>query len=98
LDTKRACDGYLLGVALGFLPCGFLYAALAAAAASADPLHGAVAMLAFGLGTVPALIAVGVAGQAAAHRWQRGVSLASPAVMLVNAALLLLLAFRNLVT
>jgi sulfite exporter TauE/SafE len=98
LDTKRACDGYLMGAALGFLPCGFLYAALAAAAASADPLHGAVAMLAFGLGTVPALIAVGIAGQAAAHRWQRGVSLASPAVMLVNAALLLLLAFRNLVT
>ena len=27
----RSGDGYLLGVALGFLPCGFLYAALAAA-------------------------------------------------------------------
>jgi hypothetical protein len=98
LDRARPGDGYLLGVALGFLPCGFLYAALAAAAASADPLRGAVAMLAFGLGTVPTLIAVGIAGQAAAHRWQRGVSLASPAVMLVNAALLLLLAFRGLVT
>jgi hypothetical protein len=98
LDQARPGDGYLLGVALGFLPCGFLYAALAATAASADPLYGALAMLAFGLGTMPALIAVGIAGQAAAHRWRRRVSLVSPAVMLVNSALLLLLAFRGLVT
>jgi sulfite exporter TauE/SafE len=95
LDQTRPGGGYLLGVALGFLPCGFLYAALAAAAASAGPVGGAVAMLAFGLGTVPALVAVGVAGQAAAHRWQRGVALVSPAVMLLNAALLTLLALRG---
>lgn len=92
--ARRAQGGYPLGVALGFLPCGFLYAALATAAASGSPLLGAAAMLAFGLGTAPALIAVGIAGQAAGRRWQRGVAVAAPTVMLLNAALLIVLAFR----
>ena len=82
---------------LGFLPCGFLYAALAATAASGSPLLGALGMLAFGLGTMPALVAVGIAGQAAGRRWQRGVAAAAPAVMLLNAALLAVLALRGLV-
>ena len=93
--ARRAGGGYPLGVALGFLPCGFLYAALASAAASGSSLLGAAAMLAFGLGTAPALIAVGIAGQAAGRRWQRGITVAAPAVMLLNAALLVLLALRG---
>jgi len=96
LNGTGTGGGYLLGVALGFLPCGFLFAALAASAASANPVHGALAMLAFGLGTVPALIAVGIAGQTAAHRWRDGVAILSPAVMLLNAALLIVLALRTL--
>lgn len=88
-------DGYVLGVTLGFLPCGFLYAALATAAAGGSAGFGAAAMLAFGLGTTPALIAVGVAGHTAGWRWRRGVAAASPAVMLLNAALLAVLAARS---
>ena len=52
------------------------------------PLIGALGMLAFGLGTVPALVAVGIAGQTVGRRWQRGVTAAAPVVMLFNAALL----------
>jgi sulfite exporter TauE/SafE len=94
--AKRTSGGYPLGFVLGFLPCGFLYAALATTAASGSPLLGALGMLAFGLGTVPALVAVGIAGQAAGRRWQRGVAAAAPAVMLLNAALLTALALRGL--
>lgn len=97
IDRTRWGGGYLLGLALGFLPCGFLYAALAAAASSGSPVSGAACMLAFGLGTATALMIVGVAGQAAGWRWQRGVASAAPAVMLVNAALLAALALRHLV-
>jgi sulfite exporter TauE/SafE len=97
LLAKHTRGGYPLGVVLGFLPCGFLYAALAATAASGNPLTGALGMLAFGLGTMPALVAVGIAGQAAGRRWQRGVAAAAPAVMLLNAALLAVLALRSLV-
>ena len=53
---------YALGLVLGLLPCGLLYGALAAAAGTASALGGAMAMAAFALGTVPALIAVGWAG------------------------------------
>lgn len=93
--ARHARGGYPLGIALGFLPCGFLYAALATAAASGSPLIGAGAMLAFGIGTAPALVVVGIAGQAAGRRWQRGVAVAAPAVMLLNAALLIVLALRE---
>lgn len=93
LDRRRVGGGYVLGLALGFLPCGFLYAALAASASSFSPMLGAAGMLAFGLGTVPALAAVGIAGQAVGWRWQRGVAMVSPVVMLGNAALLGVLAW-----
>jgi sulfite exporter TauE/SafE len=97
LSRDRPLSGYALGLALGFLPCGFLYAALAVAAASFSPLIGAIGMAAFGLGTVPALIVVGVAGQAAGSRYHRGLAHLAPAVMLLNAALLAGLAVRGLV-
>jgi sulfite exporter TauE/SafE len=98
--TRRIARGsvfgeYLFGVTLGFLPCGFLYAAIAAAAASARPEMGAAAMVAFGLGTAPVLMVIGVAGHAAGRRWSRGVTVAAPALMVLNAALLLLLAWQR---
>ena len=47
----------LFGVANGFLPCGLVYSALSIPVALASPGRGALAMLAFGAGTVPALSA-----------------------------------------
>ena len=84
--------GVPLGLALGLLPCGLLYAALLAASAAGGPFQGAAAMLLFGLGTVPALLAVGIAGQAAARRWQRAIGKLAPILLLINAAVLGLLA------
>jgi hypothetical protein len=46
---------------------------------------------------MPALVTVGIAGQAAGRRWQRGAATAAPVVMLLNAALLAVLALRGLV-
>jgi sulfite exporter TauE/SafE len=48
---------YAFGLVNGLLPCGLVYAALAVPIAAADPLVGAGAMVAFGLGTIPALAA-----------------------------------------
>lgn len=86
--------GYALGIALGFLPCGLLYGALTAAAASGSALAGGLAMGAFALGTVPALLAVGLAGHVVGRRWQGWVARATPALMMVNAALLSVMAWR----
>lgn len=46
------------GMATGFLPCGLVYASLGIPVAASDPLVGALAMTAFGVGTMPALTAV----------------------------------------
>jgi uncharacterized protein len=88
--------GYLLGGALGFLPCGLLYGALAASAASGQPVAGGLGMLAFALGTVPALLAVGLAGHVAGARFRSTALRVAPALMLVNAAALSYLAWRTI--
>lgn len=64
----------LFGVANGLLPCGLVYAALAIPVASGDPLVGALSMVAFGMGTVPALVAMTLGLRAALLRdlrWRR---------------------------
>jgi uncharacterized protein len=96
LETPGPARGFALGVALGFLPCGFLYAALAAAAGSGGAFDGAIAMAGFVLGTMPALLVVGFAGAMAAKRWRAALATISPALLAVNAALLFWMAARAL--
>jgi len=86
--------GYGLGLVLGLLPCGLVYGALAVAAATRDPLAGAAGMLAFAGGTVPALVAVGLAGHAAGRAWHRTVAAVTPLIMTGNALLLAWLAWQ----
>jgi sulfite exporter TauE/SafE len=74
-----------LGAAWGLLPCGLVYSSLAWAALRADPLQGAALMAAFGLGTLPSMIAVAACGNALGRHLRR------PAVRRVAGALLLLL-------
>lgn len=50
-----------LGVLWGWLPCGLVYAVLATALLTGDPLRGAAVMTAFGLGTIPNLLLAGLA-------------------------------------
>jgi hypothetical protein len=51
----------LAGLAWGWIPCGMVYAALPLALVAGGPLQGAAVMLAFGLGTLPNMLAVDVA-------------------------------------
>jgi len=49
-----------LGLAWGLIPCGFLYAAQIKAAETGSMVGGAVTMLAFGSGTLPTMVGVGM--------------------------------------
>ena len=59
INSRGVGPFMLAGVFTGFLPCGLVYVALAQAAQSADPARGWVGMVAFGLGTIPAMVAIG---------------------------------------
>ncbi len=50
----------LLGMTWGLMPCGFLYAAQIKAAETGNLWRGAAIMLAFGVGTLPTMLGVGV--------------------------------------
>jgi sulfite exporter TauE/SafE len=94
LHPGRSVAGYRLGLVLGLLPCGFLYSALFAAAATGGALAGGLAMAAFALGTVPALAAVGFLGAGVMRRWRGAAALLATPVLLLNAATLGGLALR----
>ncbi|MDD5363973.1 MAG: sulfite exporter TauE/SafE family protein [Gallionellaceae bacterium] len=51
------------GLVWGWLPCGLVYSVLVTALASGGPASGALLMLAFGLGTLPNLLAMGWAAE-----------------------------------
>jgi len=59
---------YPTGLALGLLPCGLSWTAFLGAAGTGNAPEGLLLALAFGLGTVPALLLVGVAGAAIGAR------------------------------
>jgi uncharacterized protein len=78
----------LLGLLLGFLPCGLVYAALLKAVDAGSAAGGALTMAAFGAGTAGALIGIGAFSTAIASRLGRHANLlASVSVMLVGAFL-----------
>lgn len=51
---------YLLGLLLGLLPCGLSYSAFLGAAGMGGPVSGFLFVFLFGLGTIPALILLGL--------------------------------------
>ncbi|MBI3850262.1 MAG: sulfite exporter TauE/SafE family protein [Verrucomicrobia bacterium] len=64
LLRRRSADALLvLGLLNGLLPCGLVYVAGAGATATGDLLNGALYMLAFGVGTIPMMLAISLSGK-----------------------------------
>ncbi|KXF80717.1 sulfite exporter TauE/SafE family protein [Enterovibrio coralii] len=63
LPLKHAISALPFGMVWGWLPCGLVYSALSWAAVAGNATHGLLIMLAFGLGTLPAMILVGSAAE-----------------------------------
>ena len=58
---------FALGALWGWLPCGMVYAVLVTGVATAEPREGALVMFAFGLGTLPNLLAIAFAARRVKH-------------------------------
>ncbi len=82
------------GVLLGFLPCGFLWGALAVAASSGGALQGLAAMAGFAFGTMPSLIGLAWGGSLLARRWQTALRRLAVPLQGVNALFLLWVSAR----
>ncbi len=85
LRSRSTTSRFVLGLVLGLLPCGLVYAALLKAMATAAALSGALSMLAFGLGTSGTLVAIGGFSSALGLRFGRWTNrIAAACVILVG--------------
>ena len=60
IPVKTLRNAFLFGTIWGWLPCGLVYSALILAATNGDILRSALTMFAFGIGTLPAVVGVGI--------------------------------------
>jgi uncharacterized protein len=89
LECPGAINRFFLGLGLGLLPCGMIYAALIKATATGSALRGAFNMLAFGLGTAGSLLAIGLFSSALRGRLTRwNAQLVASSVTLIGLLLL----------
>ena len=81
--------GIVLGGLSALLPCGFLWAFVAVAAGTADPVAGALVMAAFWAGTVPVLGLVGIGGGLVGLRLRARLAAAVPVILVAVGAFVL---------
>jgi uncharacterized protein len=83
----------LTGAANGLLPCGLVYAAVAAGAAAGSAGDAVALMVGFGLGTTPVLVAMSVSALSVPPALRLRLRRLTPVALALVAALLLLRAF-----
>jgi hypothetical protein len=75
LPIRTPWQAVAVGLVWAWLPCGLVYSVLILALGTGSPLQGGLLMLAFGLGTLPNLLGMGLLAGAAARymeaRWLR---------------------------
>ncbi len=88
LPVQRPWQALALGGLWGWVPCGMVYSVLMTALLTGSAARGALVMLAFGLGTLPLLFSIGIAGTAMQAFLQRPrVRLAAGVLVLAFGAL-----------
>ncbi len=60
IPVQTHTKAFLFGMIWGWLPCGLVYTAFALAATTGDVLKSSLTMLAFGIGTLPAVFSIGI--------------------------------------
>ncbi len=91
MNRHDPLGAFLAGILLGLHPCGLLFAMLISASASGSAIQGGLTMLAFGIGTVPALLTVAAAGFYGRRRLQgRAFSYVAAALIALSGILFIL--------
>jgi hypothetical protein len=88
--SKSPIGPLALGLVNGLLPCGLVYVGLAGALAMADPVTSAAFMAAFGLGTVPVMISVILAGDFISVQWRSKIRKLMPVMFAIMGVLFIL--------
>lgn len=83
---------YGMGVLLGFMPCGLIVSAIMAASTAPHPVNAGIAMMFFGLGTMPALLSVAFFGNALRERFPNAMPIALQGMMVWSGIWLFLIA------
>ena len=92
MESPNAFKRYGLGILLGFMPCGLVVSALLASATAPDALQTALAMSAFAVGTIPALVLVAFGGQALKMKYPKASMRATQGAMVISSLWLFALA------
>jgi sulfite exporter TauE/SafE len=79
---QNPAQAYLLGMLWGWLPCGLVYAVVAWSLTTGNAYQGAMLMLGFGLGTLPAML---IAGNALNYfkSWAKSPWIRTPAGLMI---------------
>lgn len=90
LRQRSLASTFALGTLNGLLPCGLVYAACAGAVATGGLVEGVEYMAAFGLGTVPMMLGIGLVGQKLQFTLRFKLQRLIPASIAIVAVLLIL--------
>lgn len=83
LRSKAAGSSFSIGLLNGLLPCGLVYAAIAGAIAAGGVGEGAVFMVMFGIGTVPLMLGLPLAGAVLGQKTRLRLQRVRPALLIL---------------
>lgn len=83
MRSRSAAAPIAFGIFNAFLPCQLIYAFAARAASTASVIEGMLTMLAFGLGTVPAMMITGLGGGYVSTALRQRLSIATAVLVLL---------------
>ncbi len=90
VGSRSTVSRLLLGAVMGLLPCGLVYAMLVVVVALPHPFYSALGMVAFGVGTLPALSAVLVGRRMLPATWRiHGTRIAAVTIIALGAYMLI---------
>jgi hypothetical protein len=74
---------FFIGLANGLLPCGLVYIAIAGAIGTGEVVYGSLYMLMFGLGTIPMMLSIAIAGNVLSLAIRKKINRLIPALVVV---------------